>query len=195
MRKKSSHMENQKLVSLITNLNKNISERFLNKTKPGRSHYGVIWDEESEENQPIALVVGINYGQCETAGAPAHQAVIGYSRKITRLAKLQKLNVENYTVVLWNFYPYLTESEWTEEVTNSKEEAEKIFDDGYNNPFAVFEKVYSELNPQIIVFHGITSAVPILARVGLCKLKAKQKVFLVPNLSRGLCERRITTIQ
>ena len=64
--------------------------------------------------------------------------------------------------------------------------------DGYGDPIAVFETVYRELEPKLIVFHGICSAVPVLARVALRKVGCTG--YLIPNLSRGLAEKRIDEI-
>jgi hypothetical protein len=110
---------------------------------------------------------------------------IRYARYVATLLQNEKLPSDCHAVI-WNFSPYLTTEEWLEEVKNSAEQADRLFDNGYVDPFAVFSDLVHGLNVQDhrIVFHGITSAVPILARIALRRIA--RKGFLVPNLSRGL---------
>jgi hypothetical protein len=68
----------------------------------------------------------------------------------------------------------------------------RVFDAGYVDPFAVFSNLVLKLQPELIVFHGITSAVPVLARSAIrC---VGRTAILVPNLSRGLNPSRATKI-
>jgi hypothetical protein len=178
--------------------------RFLNEDiapKSQKPSVGVIFDNSSaSQNDPIALIIGINYGQNKSSGSSIQklqddpQDDIKYARHISRIAKVNKLENKNYSVVLWNFYPHLTEAEWTEDVSNSEDEAKRIFEGGYADVFGTFEKVCNKLQPKLIVFHGISSAVPILARVALKRINHRL-VFIAPNLSRGLCESKTERIQ
>lgn len=149
--------------------------------KPGEYHVGAIYDSTSPcGNNPAALIVGINYGQIMTS-----KDDVGKSESEIDYAKYARtLHGMPCHTILWNFYPYLTSSGWTEEITTSKKEAELIFEKGYINPFDVFASIIHQLNPSIIIFHGVTSAVPLLARVAL-RLVNKTGI-LVPNLGRGL---------
>ena len=163
---------------------------------------GLVFDKSSTEINPIALIVGINYGQYSQNGSSRKfidslkddpQDNVNFAKLISCLAKKENLPAIDYGVTLWNFYPYLTAHEWTKNLKNSKAEAEKIFDEGYNDIISTFTTVVESLNPQLIVFHGITSAVPILARVSLRAVK--RSGFLVPNLSRGLAKEKISKIK
>lgn len=76
--------------------------------------FGVVFDCSSiSGDQPVALVIGINYGQRGTSGG--REGIdcesIGYARHIAQLAQFKKLAESNYSVVLWNFFPYLTDTE------------------------------------------------------------------------------------
>jgi hypothetical protein len=86
--------------------------------------------------------------------------------------------------VLWNFFPYLTEKEWLKEVANAADEAKRVFETGYVDTLAVFAELVRGLDPALIVFHGVSSAVPILGRIAIRQVR--RRALLVPNLSRGL---------
>jgi hypothetical protein len=149
--------------------------------------FGAMFDTSSKSpDHPVALVVGINYGQIGTSTGRigATEDNIGYHAKISELAASQRLAVVDFAVVLWNFFPYLTDLPWTEQMKNSKQEAAFLFEEGYPDPLAVFEHVHSALRPEILVFHGVGSAVPILAHLALRRIR--RRAFLVDNLSRGL---------
>lgn len=174
-------MKKSKIIAILIEINyapKNGSGKFV----------GAVYDSTSQDGDlPVAIVVGINYGQCETAGNVANcEAEVNYAKHITILGK------KNYHTVIWNFYPYLTKYAWMDDVLNSAEQELRVFDAGYVDPFAVFSNLVLKLQPELIVFHGITSAVPVLARSAIrC---VGRTAILVPNLSRGLNPSRATKI-
>lgn len=146
--------------------------------------FGAVYDETSASaDLPVALVVGINYGQEGTSKSVCGRwkDKIRYAEHVAQMANKKKLPVRDYSVVLWNFYPFLTEKQWTKEHCNSRDEAQLIFDSGYKDPFATFETICRELSPAVLIFHGVTSAVPILARIALRRIN--RSGLLVPNLS------------
>jgi len=150
---------------------------------------GAIYDTASLKGDlPLALVVGINYGQRQSSASAVNcsQDDVGYSEHVATVG------TKSYHTVIWNFFPYLTESEWLEDISNSADEAERIFDRGYLEPFEVFASLVDNLDPELIVFHGISSSVPILARVALRRVG--RCGILVPNLSRGLVRSRVKEI-
>jgi hypothetical protein len=151
---------------------------------------GAVYDTTSPAgDRPVALVVGINYGQRATSSpiiGPSEEK-IGYAKYVAALGS----KTPSHTV-LWNFFPYLTESEWLEDVSNSADEAERLFDAGYDDPFAVFSDLVHKLRPELVIFHGISSAVPVLARVAIRRVGVS--AILVPNLARGLALSRAKKI-
>jgi|GEM_PF-6214671 len=157
---------------------------------------GAVYDKSSPVGDfPAALVVGINYGQIGTSSSVVGHVEddIRYFRHVAALLKKEGLPSDCH-VVVWNFFPYLTAAEWLEEIANSDDEAERIFDQGYIDPMGVFEDLVTKLSilDYYVVFHGISSAVPTLARIAIRKVG--KKCFLVPNLSRGLVIRRAKKI-
>ncbi|GEP45864.1 hypothetical protein BGE01nite_51550 [Brevifollis gellanilyticus] len=142
---------------------------------------GAMYDDSSRQgDRPVALVVGINYGQNGTSAGSVGRVSepLGYAQHV------KTITGQDCHTVLWNFYPYLTQEEWCEEVGNSAKEAELLFDGGYDDPFGVFAKLCEELKPEFIVFHGVTCSIPILARVVLPSVRCR--CFLARNLSRGV---------
>jgi hypothetical protein len=49
---------------------------------------------------------------------------------VATLLQNEKLPSDCHAVI-WNFSPYLTTEEWLEEVKNSAEQADRLFDNGY----------------------------------------------------------------
>lgn len=150
---------------------------------------GAVYDTSSQDTDlPVAVIIGINYGQRASSAS-----VVGLSQDDIRYARhVEALTGRAHHTVIWNFYPYLTETEWLEDVKNAAEEATRIFDSGFVDPFAAFETLVRELQPKEIIFHGISSAVPILARIALRRVGRDAQ--LVPNLARGLVPSRATKI-
>ncbi len=150
---------------------------------------GAVYDTSSQDaDLPVAVIIGINYGQRASSGS-----LIGFSQDDIRYARhINALTGKAHHTVIWNFFPYLTESEWLEDIVNAADEAERIFDSGYVDPFAAFETLIRKLQPNEIIFHGISSAVPILARVALRRVHREGQ--LVPNLARGFAFSRATKI-
>jgi hypothetical protein len=154
--------------------------------KKGQGDFvGAVYDTTSNDGVlPVALVVGINYGQRATSASIVGRCEdqIGYAKYVAVLGKKR-----DYHTVVWNFFPYLTKSEWMEDVSNSAEEAERVFDAGYVDPYGVFSDLVHRLQPELIVFHGICSAVPVLARSAIRSVQ--RTAILVPNLSRPALSR------
>lgn len=143
---------------------------------------GAIYDSTSPSGDiPSALVVGINYGQQATSGSVVgrNEDAVGYAKHVAALAGERALHT-----VLWNFFPYLTDREWLNDVSNSADEAERIFDGGYADPFGAFSDLVSNLRPELVISHGVSSSVPILARVAIRRVGCS--ALLVQNLARGL---------
>jgi hypothetical protein len=161
----------------------------------GSGHFvGVVYDSFSPDGDfPIALVVGINYGQTATSKSIVgkNEDRVDYVKHVQKIAQSQNRPGE-YHVVIWNFFPFLTELEWLEDIANRSDEATRIFERGYSDPIEVFSSLIEKLQPDLIVFHGISSAVPILARIALRRV-GRQGV-LVPNLSRPLVLERLQKI-
>ncbi len=159
--------------------------------KQGRKNFvGAIYDTASQDvDCSVALIIGINYGQQETSRSSVDKSedLVFYEKHARVLG-----GGKPFQTVLWNFYPYLTKSEWLEDIRNSADEAQRIFDDGYSDPLGAFEQLVRQLDPELIVFHGITSSVPILARIAIRRVG--REAILVPNLARGLKRDRIRTI-
>jgi hypothetical protein len=142
---------------------------------------GAVYDTTSPAGDfPPALVVGINYGQQASSASIVgqNQDAIGYAKHVAALGGNRPFHT-----VLWNFFPYLTQREWLQEVSNSADEAERVFDGGYVDPFAVFSDLVLTLRPELIVFHGVSSCVPVLARVAIRRVGGS--AILMPNLARS----------
>lgn len=158
--------------------------------KRGRKDFvGAVYDAASDDDgDAVALIVGINYGQIDTSNAfdnpqartgYALEERVGYAHHAAALAHCKSIHT-----VLWNFHPYLTKREWLKEARNSAVEAGLLFDAGYEDMFAAFEELVRLLDPQLILFHGVSSSVPILARVALRQVGWPGPAFIAPNLSR-----------
>jgi hypothetical protein len=178
---------------LLTRLGK-LNEAIAPATSRERA-FGVVFDSTSRHSdRPIALVVGINYGQLMTSGdlkSPTHDR-IHYAKRISEIASHLQLPLRDHAVVLWNFYPFLTELPWTEEVKSTRHEAELLFKTGYVDPIGTFEQVYHSMRPDLLIFHGNQSAVPILAQLAVRRVGAR--ALLLNNLSRGAQLHSITEI-
>ena len=158
--------------------------------KPSDDVYvGAVYDTASQPDATAAaLIVGINYGQAGTSTALEEpKEHVGYAKHAAALG-----GGKSYRAVLWNFFPYLTKKEWLADINNSDDEASRIFDKGYDDPFDVFDRLVRLLNPELIVFHGVSSSVSVLARVAIRRVG--RTAILVPNLSRGLKRDRIRAI-
>lgn len=148
----------------------------------GREHFvGAVYDETSPQGaQEVALVVGINYGQHGTSHASVDRSAetIGYAKMVSAITGTGDVHT-----ALWNFHPYLTQKEWLSEVRNAADEAERIFSRGYVDPIETFATLVDAVAPKHLIFHGVGSAVPLLARVALRRVG--RSGILVRNLSRG----------
>ncbi len=151
---------------------------------------GAMYDSTSHDELGVALVIGINYGQEHSSkdSSGRSEEEVGYAHRVQQLNPKR----EPLQVVLWNFYPYLTSSEWMSETKNAADQAKRIFEDGYDDPFVAFEHVVEITQPELIVFHGVTSAVPVLARIALQRVG--RQGILVSNLARGFLPRTKTSI-
>ncbi len=150
---------------------------------------GAVYDTSSTQgNLPVAVVIGINYGQRASSASVVGRCEdnVGYASRV------RALTGRDCHTVLWNFYPYLTEREWLQDVANASEQAERVFDLGYHDPFSVFSALVSSLQAEEIIFHGIRSAVPILARTAIRHIK--RSAYLVPNFSRPFAASRAKKI-
>ena len=67
---------------------------------------GAIYDTTSQAgDNPVALVVGINYGQCETSRSAIDKSedVIGYAKHVAALDRHENGRDKPMHTVLWNF--------------------------------------------------------------------------------------------
>lgn len=144
---------------------------------------GAVYDTTSPQgSHPIVLVIGVNFGQVGTSGNLVGAVVSkeNYAPKVKVLLN----NTEHHTV-LWNFFPFLTQREWLEDVKHSSaEEARRIYDQGFEDPIGEFVRLFEALQPDAIIFHGIRSCVPLLARTAIRAIGPGKEAMLMPNLSR-----------
>lgn len=166
----------EKVIDAIRRFNANVELR------GSRDHFvGAMYDTTSPPVEgDVAIVVGINYGQQKTSSSAVESEAesIGYAKMVTRIA-----GGREFHTVLWNFFPYLTRYEWLNDISNAADEAERVFAHGYADPIEAFADLVAELSPELIIFHGVTSSVPVLARVALRRVG--REGLLVRNLSRG----------
>jgi hypothetical protein len=118
------------------------------------SFVGAIYDTSSQDaDLPVAVVIGINYGQLASSAS-----VVGSTHDDIRYARYVKvLTGREHHAVIWNFYPYLTAKEWTKDAPRAVDEASRVFDTGFVDPIAAFEALIRELQPDLIIFHGIVT--------------------------------------
>jgi hypothetical protein len=127
--------------------------------------------ERIDEDLPVVLVVGINYGQGEgylNLPVPIFDAT-GLHPKLARVRQFvsdqgcsaHSLN-EPFHLVAANFFPWITSQPWSSYGFNSIEEAALIFCCGHADPQQYIAELISRIGPVAVVFHGANNAVPYL---------------------------------
>ena len=133
-------------------------------TKPYRSD--LVLDSKSPAFSPrTVLTVGINYGQVAGRTSGGHIDDTGMRPGLGALNAVfpgdpEPLIPEDYHLVAWNIFPYLTVCPWADLKLNGLEEALVIRLFGYSDWSKLTLKVASLIRPSVVVFHGVDNAVP-----------------------------------
>ena len=141
--------------------------------------------KKSDEDLPVVLAVGINYGQ----GDKYLKGGVGLWDKTMMRGKLDRAikviadetrkpcvhpsfpKPERYHLVATNFFPWITHKSWRACKFNSIEEMLLIYCHGFSDPFAHIEKICQKVQEEPakeekkmagLVFHGADNAVPLL---------------------------------
>ena len=155
--------------------------------------------EDSSRDLPVVLAVGINYGQgphylsnrvpiCDNTKMRARLGmVLAFLSNNACPAKEVPLK-EPFHLVAANFFPWITERDWSLFGFNCLEEATLIHCCGHFSPTDYVRDLMSRIQPDTVVFHGDENAVPylggcvsrtILAPIGF-------EVIFCDNLANGV---------
>lgn len=144
---------------------------------------GAVIDDievRSDDDLPVILVVGINYGQ----GAVYARDSVPLFDKTEMRPKLKSVfrflsdngcaavNIDlddRFHLVAANFFPWITEHSWSAYKFNSIEEAAIIHCCGHAHPQQYISELVSTSRPTVVVFHGANNAVPYM---GSCVIRS-----------------------
>ncbi len=126
-------------------------------------------DGTNDEDLPVVLAVGINYGQ---GGRYLRRPVPLLDRTGMRpkLSKVQhkladtdcpaRSLKEPFHLVAANFFPWITPLPWSAYSFNSIEEAALLFCCGHSDPEQYILELMRAVLPSAVVFHGANNVVP-----------------------------------
>ncbi|MCW1913001.1 hypothetical protein OJ996_05430 [Luteolibacter sp. GHJ8] len=133
---------------------------------------GAVMDDttgSSDDDLPVVLAVGINYGQGKgylNSPVPTVDRT-GMRSKLQKPAQLlasQNCEArgldEPFHLVAANFFPWITSEPWSSYNFNSIEEAALVSCCGYSDPHQYILDLIALIKPAAVVFHGANNAVP-----------------------------------
>lgn len=135
---------------------------------------GAVIDDQTtgaDDDLPVVLVVGINYGQGAgyLASPIPTTAKTGLRPKLQKAAQLlddrgcsAQILGQSFHLVAANFFPWITSRTWSSYRLNSIEEAALIFCCGHADSKDYILELIRQIDPVAVIFHGANNAVPYL---------------------------------
>jgi hypothetical protein len=113
---------------------------------------------------PVALCVGINYGQGPLFLAPLPLRSVTGMLPFAKLAipKATGIPLVPFHLVAANFFPWITLDEWSLTVTNALKEHLLLETCGFADPVKHISSLVALLQPEWLIFHGVGCCVPSL---------------------------------